>query len=835
MTKRLVMLVVLLFCSFVLASCGSKITAETLENLKFESATVEYDGEAHSILVENIYEDKGVTVQYTNNKKIAPGNYVVKAKISYKNIVVDKEATLTIEKKTSVLSAENVQTFYMTDDINVAFNLDNDKQTVSFKNELGVFVDANSIKRPGTYNLELFAQETKYYKESNHVNVKLVILQSAFDVTFDNKKVVADGSEQTIELEGTLPDGYTVNYENNKGTEDGKYYAVANIVAPDGSVAETHKAVLEIDYPENAEFAKFLDEFFVEYLENDQLSVNIFCENPADFGLEHYDAEWYTFKSFTDDELASDLEYFEDLKAELELYKDYPLNNYQEIAYDNIQDFLNYYSKFYSIKDSIYMEVSYIDQFGGYVADFGTYMEAYSLRSEQEVKDIVSFIQSTKTAFPSYLDFIQEKLDRGYGLSDYTINEMRDYLKELLESKDGYYLEDVLVQKIDGLSFLTDDQKAEYKKQVSDGIKDCFMVGVQSLYDGLSEFLGKVSKEQEGYWSIYENGKTLFELSLEDLLGYKDIDMNEYIKTLDDELARTNSDTVTKQYALIDKFNITTYDQLEALIKRYSISDATPDEMMVFLKDFAKSLVPLLKSEPDIVIKEMDEASAKISNALAYYMKSALDNTSSEYITLNPVTLLSSSNNDIIGTLAHEGYPGHLYAYVYSKELDLPNISKIMTSVAHGEGWATYVQYKLYEYAKELNSDEKFDMIMDYLMANQLSSYLLECRLDAGIHYEGWKVKDVANFLKKLGYNEEAAQEIFNLLIETPAQYAAYGYGKYIFTKIHNEAKETLGNYYDEVEFNAMILSNGWVGLETLEQMCDEYLDDKCFQYGIER
>ena len=85
MTKRLVMLVVLLFCSLILVSCGEKITAETLENLKFEGATVEYTGDAHSIFVENIYEDKGVTVQYTNNNKIAPGNYVVKAKISYKD------------------------------------------------------------------------------------------------------------------------------------------------------------------------------------------------------------------------------------------------------------------------------------------------------------------------------------------------------------------------------------------------------------------------------------------------------------------------------------------------------------------------------------------------------------------------------------------------------------------------------------------------------------------------------------------------------------------------------------------------------------------------------
>ena len=466
-----------------------------------------------------------------------------------------------------------------------------------------------------------------------------------------------------------------------------------------------------------------------------KISVNIFCENPADFGLEHYDATWYTYERFTSDDLKKDIELFKELLKELETYKDETLNNQQEIAYKNIKDFLNYYVDFYSIEDSIFMQITYVDQFGGYVADFGTYMEAYSLRSEQEVKDIVSYIQSTKEAFPSYLDFVQDKLDKGYGLSDYTITTMRKYLNDLLTSEEGYYLEAVLLEKIDKLEFLNAEQKADYKQQVSDAISNDFTSGVQALYDGLNKFIGTVETADEGYWAVYENGKELYELSLEDLLGYDDLDMKKYIEELDAELNVRNQEAMSKMYDILLSYNLSTYDQLESLIKRNSIFDGTPDEMMVYLKEFAKTIVPDLKSDPNIVIKEMDDASAKVSNALAYYMKSALDNTASEYITLNPVTLLTNHNNEIIGTLAHEGYPGHLYAYVFSKEQDLPNINKVMSNVAHGEGWATYVQLKLYEYGKDQNPDEKFNKVMDYLYANQLSSFLLETRLDVGIHH----------------------------------------------------------------------------------------------------
>ena len=265
-----------------------------------------------------------------------------------------------------------------------------------------------------------------------------------------------------------------------------------------------------------------------------------------------------------------------------------------------------------------------------------------------------------------------------------------------------------------------------------------------------------------------------------------------------------------------------------------ALVSGTPEELLVYLKEFATTLVPDLKTCPEIHISYMDETVAEFSTAVAYYMKSALDNTGKEYITLNPVKLGSSTSNDVLGTLAHEGYPGHLYAYVYSKELGLSNVATVMTSTAHGEGWATYVELKLYEYAKQQSKDNKFKAIMDYLYANQLSGFLLETRLDVGIHYEGWDVNKVREYLDELGYNGDAAQELFDLLIETPTSYAAYGYGKLTFYSLHEKAKTTLGSFYDEVEFNAMLLSKGWTSLDILNETFEEYMQDKCYECGIE-
>ena len=79
-------------------------------------------------------------------------------------------------------------------------------------------------------------------------------------------------------------------------------------------------------------------------------------------------------------------------------------------------------------------------------------MEAYSLRTELEVQDVIDYIDSTKTAFPSYLDFLSEKTKRGYGLSDATLNAMRSYLEDLINQGENYYLKDIMFEKIDAVN-----------------------------------------------------------------------------------------------------------------------------------------------------------------------------------------------------------------------------------------------------------------------------------------------------------------------------------------------------------------------------------------------
>lgn len=834
-------------CLFVvvLASCndsgqGSGDNANyTLNDVIFENKEFDYDGTAHSI-----YADKlpaGATVTYTNNDQIEPGVYQVGAIIKTTTGSKKKKiATMTINKVASTLSAEASQVAYSTTlNERYSYTLDNDEQTVvAVVKKAGQVATYGDLFKNGVYSVELYAKASKHYKESNHVNITLTVKSSEFDVSFEDATIIADGTEKTIELTGTLPTGYTVDYANNKATEPGTYYASAEIKNASGTVVETHRAVLVIDTPVNKEFNDFMDEFLVDYIEGDQYAVNIFFSDSTSFGIERCEAHWYEYSSITDNDQAETLKFYQDA---LKNFTDrFNLNNIsvtQYAAYNKVYSFYKEYVDKYSIKDYDFKNNHYIDQFGGYVAEFGSALESYKLRVEQDVQDLIDYIDSTETAFPSYLVYLADKTKKGYALSDYTITEMINYLKEILDSQpaDGsshYYLQDVLFEHIDAVTFLTDTQKASYKNRVEAAIAEKFIPAVKTLHDGLAEYIGKLSTENEGYWAAYPDGKDIFTLELESLLGLNDFNIEGYIEEVNLALIRTSSMSSSALQNLISKYNITTQSQLDALIAGSPICKGTPAEMMIYLKEFAKTIVPDLKSTPEIVFKNMDDATAKVSNAVAYYTKSPLDSTDSEYITLNTYKLTDS--NDILSTLAHEGYPGHLYAYVYNKELNISNLEKIMTNTAHAEGWATYVSLQLFEYAIENATDEKAIDVLKYLYYQELSSFLFETRSDVGVHVQGWDVKQLAAFMDQLGYDSSMAKDIYDLLIETPASYASYGYGKYFFVKLHDDAKKILGIAYDEVEFNAMLLSKGWTSLGELENTYIDYMQKKCHKLGID-
>ena len=202
--------------------------------------------------------------------------------------------------------------------------------------------------------------------------------------------------------------------------------------------------------------------------------------------------------------------------------------------------------------------------------------------------------------------------------------------------------------------------------------------------------------------------------------------------------------------------------------------------------------------------------------APAFYLTSPMDRFTENCIYVNPGN--DYNEIELFTTLAHEGYPGHLYQTVYSYSKDLLPIRYILYHGGYTEGWATYVEMLSYHYA---GLDEN---MAEALMLNQDATLSLYATIDMGVHYDGWSLADTVDFLGAYGITTTSViSKIYQTIIENPANYLKYYIGYLEFLSLKEQAKKYYGNDYSELMFHTTILNMGSAPFYLLEKYFVKY------------
>ena len=197
--------------------------------------------------------------------------------------------------------------------------------------------------------------------------------------------------------------------------------------------------------------------------------------------------------------------------------------------------------------------------------------------------------------------------------------------------------------------------------------------------------------------------------------------------------------------------------------------------------------------------------------APAFYLTAPIDDISRNVIYLNKGSQYSGIQ--LFTTLAHEGFPGHLYQTTGSCQAGLSPIRALLGFPGYVEGWATYVEMLSYRYA---GLDET---LADMLMYNQSALLSLYASIDMGIHYDGWSYSDMTSFLNGYGITDSgAARSIYELIVEEPSHYLKYYIGYLEFLDLKDYAKETLGEAYSDRDFHQAIIRIGPAPFSILRQ-----------------
>lgn len=541
---------------------------------------------------------------------------------------------------------------------------------------------------------------------------------------------------------------------------------------------------------DNEDFAAFTKEFFCEIVSEDCMTLHAFIEHPENYRIKDYDVTLgrYDFDSLDD---TSDITgYINRLMS----FDKNTLSAKQQITYDYLLQYLQTLLEY----SDLYLFSSQLTTTTGIQIQLPILFEEYPFIEKKDIDEYITLLEDVDGFFENLIEYEKLRSSNGYFMEDTLADEVIESCKSIISSaKDesqGMFIPSFNA-KIDAFQGLTDDERNNYKEKNKAAVLNHVVKGYQALIDGLTSLKG--TNKYKGGLCNYPNGQKYFESVLAETLGWSK-SVSEFDKLVDKYMSTYMASMQTiliKDTSLIDK----------ADSFKFNLTDPTG-----ILEDLKKRIKDDYPEIPEVNydIKYISKALEDYASPAMYFIPQ-IDNLNINSIYVNSG---DKDSGDIYPTLAHEGYPGHLYQTQYYAATNPDYILQILRIGGYVEGWASYVEVHSYEYA-DSNSPE-----LNTLMSNNYATILcIYAKGDIGVNYYGWNEDQLAAFLKKWGYNNSSiAHEMYYSFIADPGNYCKYVLGFLGFEELRNHAQSCLGDKFDLKSFHKFVLDMGPVQFDIL-------------------
>ena len=558
---------------------------------------------------------------------------------------------------------------------------------------------------------------------------------------------------------------------------------------------------------EQQEFEQYLDDYFKDVVTDDTLTYNYTIKDGADYGLEEPEVTLGD-PGMTAEEIGQDKEEFEGWVKKLDAIDRSCLTEDQKLTYDVLDE---YFEVSAGIFDNVYLYEPF-SPMRGLQANIATNFTDYRFDDKGDVERYIELLGQIPDYFAEYLDFEQEKSEKGYFMSDAVCDKVISQCKDFVADKENHFMVTTFNDNIDALDFLTDEEKAEYKEANKQAVENSLLPAFENVAAVLSGLKG--TGTNDGGICNYDGGKEYYEYLLKNFAGTAK-SPEEVIDMLDTELQKLMVSLY--QYYLGNQaayeYFASNYDSMFA-----ETDQMTASEMVDKMMETASEHYPdagTINYKAEALDKNLETI---MDDVLAYYMAPAIDDPDNNLIRVNGL-----HTDGMWTTLAHEGYPGHMLQNAYYMSTDPEPVRTLMNFLGYKEGWAMYACYdSLYYY--EYEEPEYGDTIAALYQLNDEMSYLMMGRVDLGINYEGWTLQDTADYLTKNGMDGSAAQELYTTMVGDPAVYQSYSTGYYAMKELRDYAEEKMGDDFDLKTFNTIILETGPCQFDILKEQVDKKL-----------
>ncbi len=547
-------------------------------------------------------------------------------------------------------------------------------------------------------------------------------------------------------------------------------------------------------------FDAFTEEIFQDSIRQNTISLHYYLTDPRAFGITDYPI---TLGEYSSQAIRDSQENNKALLTQLETDFDYDaLTESQQLTWDILKAMLE--TSLACEEYPLYYE--YLSPNMGIQAELPILLAEYHFYSRQDVEDYLSVLSILPDTFAKLIAFENEKSQAGLFMCDEGADQVIKGCQDIIADPENHFLMEVFADKINQLEELTEEEKNGYIERNRQLMTDAFFPAYQFLIDGMTALKG--SGTNPGGLAGFSNGKKYYEALVKTTTG-SSRSVKE-MKTL--LLNRLNEDLSAINEILKDN------ESLYSLASDFSFSLTDPEEILTDLKEKIKTDFPVLETETTYTVKTVHPSLEDVMSP-ALYMVAPIDRLSENTIYINEKQ--SGDNRTLYATLAHEGYPGHLYQTVFSCSQAPCNLRRVISFPGYSEGWGIYAEY--YAYSLDTGADSRLAQIRAHNFSASMAIYAL---LDIYINYDNWGLEKTSDFLKECyGVENNAASETtYHMIVAEPGYYLKYYVGYLEFCQLRSTAEQRLGDAFSPSEFHRFILETGDCPFWVLSQYMEKWM-----------
>mgnify|MGYP004454808297 FL=1 len=556
-----------------------------------------------------------------------------------------------------------------------------------------------------------------------------------------------------------------------------------------------YAAILSPAGKSTGSFSEFCTTLFREEMKSNTMNLHFTLKDPKAAGIDSYEI---TLGSLSGDSPHNQARQLKKLSEELKKYSHRSLKGKDRLTCRLLSDYIS--------RQQNLAAYPYYDEpltpSGGVTSQLPVLLAEYTFRNTRDIKDYLGLLSQMDTYFLGILDYEQKKADAGLFMSDEACLKVIEGCEVFTEHPDDNFLIDTFSNRLNAMDGLTDTQKNAYLKQHSKVLSDHVIPAYRQMIKGLTMLLGRGHNN----WGLcnFPEGKAYYEAVVS-----ADTGCDDSVEDLFSQIAKARREDLTFCQNLLEKN--------PKLASQSPKPDAALKEENSMLSRLQKEILTDFPAPPqtEVEICHVDPALSEYL-APAFYITAPIDDISHNRIYIND----AKNDTDIyyFTTLAHEGYPGHLYQTICTSSYGAPEVLSLLNYPGYTEGWATYTEMQSFYYAG-LDPD-----LASLLQHNQAATLSLYATADIGIHYFGWKKEKIAAFWSEYGVDDTATvKRITDLILEEPGNYLKYYVGYLKFRQMREQL--ALENKSFSVSaFHEAILRTGPSPFSVLEETVRDQL-----------